>query len=89
MIKIRSRHYTPKRVIALGYGLFIVGLLFLCQDITPQILFGHRPSLGEITADSAIVMVGLAGLVIGKSLKQFDDRLRALEDTMRAKNSGP
>ena len=89
MMKIRPRNYSPGRVLVWGYGLFIVGLALLVQDLAPQILFGYRPSLGKITAESAIALAGLAVIVIGQSLKQLDQRLRRLEAAMEGKKIEP
>lgn len=89
MIKIRVGNYSPRRVVLLGYGLFTIGLVFLAQDLAPQILYGYRPSLGEITGDSAIALAGVAVIVIGNSLKQLDERLRGLEASMEVKKIEP
>lgn len=83
---MRHLSYSAARVLFWSYALFIVGLFGMCQELVPQILDGDSPNLGLVVGYGAIMLTGLATFVIGRALKNLEEKLARLEATIEERS---
>jgi len=76
---IVRKRCTSLTVEIFGYVLCCYGTFLIVLDAIQRSRLSIPPSRAYLHASSAIILIGLVSIVVGKALKNLEERLRRLE----------
>lgn len=74
-----ERRYNSRGVLIAGYIVFALGIGNTVADFVSRIEFSFPLNIGIVIGNSAIMLIGLVSLIVGRCLKRLEERLDELE----------